>query len=214
VHVADAPDRALTLAELAAAPTIRNACRPASTSAGCRATRRFSAEYGFAAGAHLAVVEIDRALGSLRVRRIVAVDDAGTIVNPLLAEGQVVGAIAQGLGEALFEEVTHDEYGQPRVASFLDYALVTAVEMPPVTTAFISSPSPLHPLGIKGVAEGGACGAPAAIANAVADALAPLGVPPLDMPFTGEKLWRRAGALPRLRDEAGRVCLRRAAHAR
>ncbi len=188
----NAPGRALDLAELAAA-ALRSAARPAGlrSSADLRATRRSAAEYGFSTGAHLAVVEIDRALGArCAVRRIVAVDDAGTIVNPLLAEGQVVGAIAQGIGEALFEEVTHDEYGQPRVASFLDYALVTAAEMPPVTTAFISSPSPLHPLGIKGVAEGGACGAPAAIANAVADALAPLGAPPLDMPFTGEKLWR------------------------
>lgn len=190
IHVAPAPERALTLAELAAAAYDPQRVPPGFDLGGLHSYATFSAEYGASAGAYLAVVEIDRALGSLRVRRIVAVDDAGTIVNPLLAEGQVVGAIAQGIGEALFEEVTHDEYGQPRVASFLDYPLVTAVEMPPVTTAFISSPSPLHPLGIKGVAEGGACGAPAAIANAVADALAPLGVPPVDMPFTGEKLWR------------------------
>jgi carbon-monoxide dehydrogenase large subunit len=190
VAVRSAPDRALDLAELAAAAYDPQRVPPDFDLGGLSSYATFSAEYGYSTGAHLAVIEIDRALGAPRLLRFVAVDDAGTIVNPLLAEGQIVGGIAQGIGEALFEEVGHDEFGQPQVASFLDYPLVTAVEMPPVTTAFLSSPSPLHPLGIKGVAEGGACGAPAAIANAVADALAPLGAPALDMPFTGEKLWR------------------------
>jgi len=194
VFVANAPGRALDLAELAAAAYDPQRVPP-GFDLGLASYATFTAEYGYSTGAHLAVVEIDRALGKPRVLRMFAVDDAGTIVNPLLAEGQVIGGIAQGVGEALFEEVAHDEFGQPRVASFLDYPLVTAVEMPPVTTAFIASPSPLHPLGIKGVAEGGACGAPAAIANAVADALAPLGAGPVDMPFTGEKLWRALRAV-------------------
>jgi carbon-monoxide dehydrogenase large subunit len=197
IHVAADPARALTLAELAAA-AYDPARVPPGSDFGLAASGTFTAEYGASAGAHLAVVEIDRATGKPRVLRMVAVDDAGTIVNPLLAEGQVIGGIAQGLGEAFFEEAVYDEYGQPRTSSFLDYALVTAVEMPPVTAEFCETPSPIHPLGIKGVGEGGACGAPPALANAVADALAPLRIPPLDLPFTDEKLWRAlhgAGAL-------------------
>ena len=190
IFVRAAPERALDLAALAAAGYDPQRVPPGFDLGGLSSYATFSSENGFSTGAHLAVIEIDRALGAPRLLRFIAVDDGGTIVNPLLAEGQVVGGIAQGIGEALFEEVAHDEFGQPRVASFLDYPLVTAVEMPPVTTAFLSSPSPLHPLGIKGIGEGGACGAPAAIANAVADALAPLRVGPLDLPFTGENLWR------------------------
>jgi aerobic carbon-monoxide dehydrogenase large subunit len=189
IHIATEPSRGVTLAELVAA-SYDPARVPPGWDFGLAAGGTFSAEYGASAGAHLAVVEIDRGTGKTRILRIVAVDDAGTIVNPLLAEGQVIGGIAQGVGEALFEVVLHDEFGQPGTASFLDYALVTAVEMPPVTAEFCETPSPIHPLGIKGVGEGGACGAPAALANAVTDALAPLRVPPLDLPFTDVKVWR------------------------
>jgi aerobic carbon-monoxide dehydrogenase large subunit len=189
IHVAEDTERALTLVDLAAAANDPSRIPPGSE-LGLSALGHFAAEYGYSSGAHLAVVEIDRATGKTRVLSLAAVDDAGTVVNPLLAEGQVVGGIAQGIGEALFEEVEYDEAAQPRAASFLDYALVTAVEMPPVKNEFCPSPSPIHPLGIKGVGEGGACGPPPAIANAVADALSPLRVPPLDMPFTDEKVWR------------------------
>ena len=137
----------------------------------------------------MAVVEIERATGRPTIREIVAVDDAGTIINPLLAEGQVLGGIAQGIGEALYEEALFAADGQPLSVSFLNYHLPTAIEMPPVRTAFLETPSPMSPLGAKGVGEGGACGTPAAIANAVADALAPLGAPHVDFPYTEEKLW-------------------------
>jgi carbon-monoxide dehydrogenase large subunit len=141
----------------------------------------------FSSGAYAATVEIDRATGRLRVRQLVAVDDAGTIVNPLLAEGQVIGGAVQGLGQSLVEEMLYDEEGQPTSASFADYSLLTAAEQPPIATAFVESPSPHNPLGAKGIGEGGAIGTPAAVGNAVADAL---GGRHVDPPFTPEKLWR------------------------
>jgi aerobic carbon-monoxide dehydrogenase large subunit len=160
---------------------------------GLRASARFSSDLAFSSGAYGAVVEIERATGALRVLRLTAVDDAGTIVNPLLAEGQVVGGTAQGLGQCLVEEAVYDEEGNPTFASFVGYSLLTAAEMPPVVTAFVESPSPLNPLGAKGIGEGGAIGTPGAVANAVADALGGVRVDP---PFSEEKLWgalREAG---------------------
>jgi aerobic carbon-monoxide dehydrogenase large subunit len=161
---------------------------------GLRASARFESELVFSSGAYGAVVEIERATGSVRVVRLVAVDDAGTIVNPLLAEGQVIGGSAQGLGECLVEEAAYDEEGNPTFASFVGYSLLTAAEMPELVTEFVETPSPLNPLGAKGVGEGGAIGTPAAVANAVADAL---GGTRVDPPFSDDKLWhalREAGA--------------------
>jgi aerobic carbon-monoxide dehydrogenase large subunit len=161
---------------------------------GLRTSARFESDLVFSSGAYGAVIEIDRATGRLRVLRLVAVDDAGTIVNPLLAEGQVIGGTAQGLGECLVEEATYDEEGNPTFASFVGYSLLTATEMPEIVTEFVESRSPLNPLGAKGIGEGGAIGTPAAVANAVADALAGIRVDP---PFSEEKLWRalrKAGA--------------------
>jgi carbon-monoxide dehydrogenase large subunit len=154
---------------------------------GISASARFESDQVFSSGAYGAVVEIERSTGRLRVLRLVAVDDAGTIVNPLLAEGQVIGGSAQGLGQCLVEEAVYDEEGNPTFASFVGYSLLTAAEMPPLTTEFVESPSPLNPLGAKGIGEGGAIGTPAAVANAVADALGGVRVDP---PFTADKLWR------------------------
>jgi aerobic carbon-monoxide dehydrogenase large subunit len=154
---------------------------------GIRGSARFSSDLVFSSGAYGAVVEIERATGRLRVLRLAAVDDAGTIVNPLLAEGQVIGGTAQGLGQCLVEEAAYDEEGNPTFASFVGYSVLTAAEMPPVVTAFVESPSPLNPLGAKGIGEGGAIGTPGAVANAVAAAL---GGARVDPPFTEEKLWR------------------------
>jgi aerobic carbon-monoxide dehydrogenase large subunit len=159
----------------------------ASADASLRASARFSSDLVFSSGAYGAVVEIARATGRLRVLRLAAVDDAGKIVNPLLAEGQVVGGSAQGLGQCLVEEAAYDAEGNPTFASFVGYSLLTAAEMPPVTTAFVESPSPLNPLGAKGIGEAGAIGTPPAVANAVADALGGVRVDP---PFTEDKLWR------------------------
>jgi carbon-monoxide dehydrogenase large subunit len=147
---------------------------------------RFASEQVFASGAYIAVVEVTRATGAVRVRRLIAVDDAGRIVNPLLAEGQVIGGSVQGLGAVLSEEQTYDDDGRP-LTSLLDYTLLTAAEIPELSTAFVETPSPLNPLGVKGIGEGGAIGAPAAVANALANAL---GGRRLDPPFTAEKVWR------------------------
>ena len=173
--------RSLTLAEIAAEV------------GGLDAEVRFESEMVFGSGAYAAAVEIERTTGVLTVRRLAAVDDAGTIINPLLAEGQVYGGIVQGLGAVMMEEAVHDGDGQLRNASFAEYSLPGATEVPPIVTAFVESPSPNNPLGAKGIGEGGAIGTPAAIANAVADAL---GADAPDPPFTAEKLWRalrRAG---------------------
>ena len=144
----------------------------------------------FPSGAYAADVEIERETGEIRVRRIVAVDDAGRVVNPLLAHGQVLGATVQGLGQSLMEEVVHDEAGQPMATSFLQYAMPSTIEIPPIETEAIETRSPFNPLGAKGIGEGGAIGTPAAVANAVCQALAPLGIRHLDLPFTPEKVRR------------------------
>ena len=157
---------------------------------GLEAEARFESDLVFGSGAYAAVVEIEPDTGALRVRQLVAVDDAGSIVNPLLAEGQVVGGAVQGLGAVLTEEAVHDADGQPRNASFLEYSLLGAAEVPPIDSAFVQTPSPNNPLGAKGIGEGGAIGTPAAIANAVADALAGVSGLAPDPPFTSEKLWR------------------------
>ena len=157
------------------------------------ASVRFESALVFGSGAYAAIVEIDEETGELTVHRIAAVDDAGTIINPLLAEGQVVGGAIHGLGTVLTEEFAYDEHGQPLTASFVSYALLSAGEQPPIETAFVESPSPLNPLGAKGIGEAGTIGTPAAIANAVADALGGRWVDP---PFTPEKLWRALGPPP------------------
>ena len=145
---------------------------------------RFASDQVFASGAYIAVVEVVRATGQVRVRRVIAVDDGGRIVNPLLATGQVIGGAVQGLGAVLTEEQV---CRRPPLTSLSDYALLTAAEVPEFATAFVETPSPLNPLGLKGVGDGGAIGAPAAVANALTNAL---GGVRLDPPFTAEKVWQ------------------------
>jgi carbon-monoxide dehydrogenase large subunit len=151
-----------------------------------RARERFASANVFSSGAHAAQVAIDAGTGELTVLRLVAVDDSGTMINPLLVHGQVLGGVVQALGECLTEEAVYDEAGQPRSGSLLDYNLLTTAEIPPIITGEVQTPSPLNPLGAKGAGEGGAVGALPAIANAVRDAL---GGRPIDPPFTAEKLW-------------------------
>jgi aerobic carbon-monoxide dehydrogenase large subunit len=151
----------------------------------------------FPYGAYAVAIEIDPATGALSVERIVAVDDAGRLVNPLLAEGQVIGATVQGLGQALWEEMVHDEDGQPLTGNLTLYGIAGAPEVPPIESEFLQTPSPFNPLGAKGVGESGSIALPAALANAVADALGPLGVTHLDPPYTPEKLWRAIRHAPR-----------------
>lgn len=141
-------------------------------------------------GAVGCAVAIDPETGVLTVERLVWVDDAGTVVNPMLAEGQLLGGIAQGVGEAVLERIVYDADGQLLTGSFMDYGIPRAADMPPVTLARMETPSPANLLGARGIGEAGAIGAPAAIACAVMAALRPLGVKHLDMPYTPARLWQ------------------------
>lgn len=144
----------------------------------------------FPFGAHVAVVEVDPETGAVSLLRHVAVDDCGTIVNPLLAEGQVQGGIAQGIAQALFEEVVYDAEGTPRSATLLDYSVPTCNEMPPMLLGTTVTPTALNPLGAKGIGESGTIGSTPAVWNAVIDAVAHLGVRHIEMPLSPERVWR------------------------
>jgi aerobic carbon-monoxide dehydrogenase large subunit len=178
--------RAVTLAELAAAADDLGPLL-VGDAAGLRASARFESESVFSSGAYFAAVEIERSTGRLHVLRLAAVDDAGNVINPVLAHGQVIGGAVQGLGECLVEEAGWRPDGRPRFSSLMDYSLLTAAEIPPISTGEVSTPSPLNPLGAKGIGEGGAIGTLPAVANAVVDAL---GGAHVDPPFSDEKLWR------------------------
>ena len=141
-------------------------------------------------GAVGCAVAIDPETGVLTIERLVWVDDAGTVINPILAEGQLLGGIAQGVGEAVLERIVYDADGQLLTGSFMDYGIPRAADMPPVTLERMETPSPANLLGAKGIGEAGAIGAPAAIACAVMAALRPLGVKHLDMPYTPAHIWQ------------------------
>jgi carbon-monoxide dehydrogenase large subunit len=123
-------------------------------------------------------------------------DDAGTIINPLLVKGQVMGGYAQGIGEALLEELRYDDDGQLLTGSFTDYAMPRADDVPPLSIHTLATPSPNNILGAKGIGEAGTIGAPAAILNAAMNALRPLGVRDIQMPLTSEKIWRAISTAP------------------
>ena len=143
----------------------------------------------FPFGTHLAVVEIDPELGAVELVRFVAVDDAGTIINPLLAHGQVHGGIAQGVAQALIEEVLFDDDGNPLTTTFADYGIISAPELPLFEVLTMETPTPLNPLGAKGIGESGSIGATPAVQNAVVDALSHLGVRHVDIPCTAQRVW-------------------------
>ncbi|HUQ39067.1 MAG TPA: xanthine dehydrogenase family protein molybdopterin-binding subunit [Acidimicrobiales bacterium] len=144
----------------------------------------------FPFGAHVAVVEVDTETGKVTVLRMVAVDDAGTILNPLLAEGQVHGGLAQGVAQALMEEVVYDEDGNPTTSNLADYAFISAAELPSFETVSMETPTPRNELGAKGIGESGTIGSTPAVHNAVCDALRHLGISHVDMPATPERVWR------------------------
>jgi carbon-monoxide dehydrogenase large subunit len=149
----------------------------------------------FPFGAHVAVVEVDLETGHVRHLRHVAVDDCGRVVNPLLAEGQVHGGIAQGAAQALFEEVLYADDGNPLTTSLLDYSLPTIAEMPQVETVHQETPTPNNPLGAKGIGESGTIGSTPAVQSAVIDALSHLGIRHLDMPLTPDRVWTAIAAV-------------------
>jgi carbon-monoxide dehydrogenase large subunit len=144
----------------------------------------------FPFGAHLVVVELDTESGKAEVVRVVTVDDAGTIVNPLLAEGQRHGGIAQGVAQALLEEVLYDEDGNPQTSTLADYPFVSATELPSFELVDMVTTTPVNPIGAKGIGEAGTIGATPAVHNAVIDAVSHLGVRHIDMPTTPMKVWR------------------------
>jgi carbon-monoxide dehydrogenase large subunit len=136
------------------------------------------------------VTEVDRDTGQIVIRRYVAVDDCGKIINPLIVDGQVHGGVAQGLGQALWEEAVYGDNGQLITGELTDYALPKAHLMPWIESSHTETPSPVNPLGVKGVGEAGTIGCSPAVVNSVVDALAPLGVRHIDMPLTPEKIWQ------------------------
>jgi len=190
VAVRGAPDRGLALGEVAA---IASSPRPGSALPGGMDPGLEASGYvhvtqsTYSSGAHAAVVEVDVETGVVRVLRYVAVDDCGTMINPMVVEGQVHGGIAHGIGNALLEAVVYDATGQPTTGTLMDYALPRADDVPSLEVHHVVTPSPLNALGVKGAGEGGTLPAPAAIANAVADAL---GVDVTEMPLTREGVWR------------------------
>lgn len=157
---------------------------------GLAAWRDFvSPQATYSSGAHLAIVEVDQVTGDVEILTYVAVDDCGRVLNHYLTEAQIHGGLAQGIGQALYEEVMYDEGGQNLTSTLMDYALPTAAYIPQFVTDFVETPSSRNPLGVKGIGEAGTIGAPPAVVNAVLDALAPLGIKFVDMPLKPEKIW-------------------------
>jgi len=143
----------------------------------------------FPFGAHVAVVEVDRETGLVRLVRFVAVDDCGRVINPLLVEGQVHGGVASGVAQALIEEIVYDKDGNPQTSTFADYGIISAAELPSFELVTTETLTPLNPLGAKGIGESGTTGSPPAVANAVIDALAHLGIRHIDIPMTPINVW-------------------------
>ena len=148
------------------------------------------ADNTYAFGCHLAVVELDSATGETTLRRLIACDDAGTLINPLIAEGQVQGGIAQGAAQVLLEEMAYDADGNPLANNLVDYAAISAPDLPSFELVPMETPTPLNPLGAKGIGESGTVGAGPAILNAICDAVAHLGIDHVDMPATPQRIWR------------------------
>ncbi len=148
------------------------------------------ADNTYAFGCHVAVVEVDSATGETALRRLIACDDAGTLINPLIAEGQVQGGIAQGAAQVLLEEMAYDADGNPLANNLIDYPAISAPDLPSFELVPMETPTPLNPLGAKGIGESGTVGAGPAILNAICDAVAHLGIDHIDMPATPQRVWR------------------------
>jgi carbon-monoxide dehydrogenase large subunit len=186
--VAGVPDRSVTWRQVAAAAYSGRV--PPGTEPGLAETAFFDPKreaWGF--GTHIAMVRIDRDTGAPTVEKLVLVDDCGVIVNPMIVEGQIHGGLAQGLGEAFREHMLYGDDGQVLTGTLMGYAVPRASDMPPLILGETVTPNPFHPLGVKGVGEAATNGAPTAIANAVMDAVASLGIRHIDMPYTAPKLW-------------------------
>ena len=185
--VKGSPDRFKTIQEIAFAAYTNH---PAGMEAGLEAVDYYDPpNLTFPFGSYICVVDIDKGTGQVNVRRFVAVDDCGNIINPMIVDGQIHGGLTMGLAPSLYEEIIYDELGNNLAGTFMDYLLPTAVETPAWEIGKTITPSPHHPIGAKGVGESATVGAPPAIANAVVDALWHLGVRNIDIPITPQKVW-------------------------
>ena len=188
------PDRSVTVRQIARAAYSGAKQLPKGLEPGLEATRFYDPYYGTASNAtHAAMVEIDRATLEVKTLRYVVVEDCGRMVNPLIVDGQVHGGVAQGIGAALLEEIVYDDQGQLLSGTLMDYVVPSACEIPMMEVHHVETPSPVTLGGFRGMGEGGTIGAPAAIANAVADALAPLKIEIAELPVTPERLFRLIG---------------------
>jgi carbon-monoxide dehydrogenase large subunit len=185
------PERGKSIAEVALASyTAGDGELPVGMEPGLESTVFYDpVNFTFPFGAHICAVEVDRESGVVHIKRYVAVDDCGKQINPMIVEGQIHGGIAQGMGQALWEESVYDEQGNLLTGTLADYAIPSAVEMPPFETDFTVTASPHNPLGVKGIGEAGTIAAPQAVVNAVVDALSHLWVKHIDMPLRPDKVW-------------------------
>jgi carbon-monoxide dehydrogenase large subunit len=184
------PSRSKTIQEIALMANLAWSL-PAGMEGGLEATSFYDPpNFCYPFGAHVAIVEVDRQTGRVELKRYVAVDDCGPQINPMIVEGQVHGGVVQGVGQALWEGAVYDETGQLVTGSLLDYALPRADALPDIEVLSTVTPSPHHPLGVKGIGEAGTIASTAAVYNAVVDALQPFGVIGLTMPLTPERVWR------------------------
>ena len=185
--VKGAPEKSKTIQELVFASYTNH---PQGMEAGFEATHYYDPpNLTFPFGSYICIVDIDPETAAIKIRRFIAVDDCGTIINPMIVEGQIHGGLTQGLAPAMFEELIYDEDGNMLNGSLMDYLVPTAVESPKWETDKTITPSPHHPIGAKGVGESPTVGAPPAIANAIVDALSHLGVTHIDIPITPLKVW-------------------------
>jgi aerobic carbon-monoxide dehydrogenase large subunit len=193
-QVTGAPDRAKTIPEVAFSAWTAHAL-PAEVEPGLEATAVFDPpNFTFPSGAHICVVEVDPETGSTRIDRYVAVDDCGTVINPMIVDGQVMGGIAQGIAEALYEEALYDENGTLLTGNMSTYRIPSAAELPGYVLDREVTPSTTNHLGIKGIGEAGTIASPPAVMNAVADALRFVGVEFIDKPASAERVWRAVQA--------------------
>ena len=183
-HVAGSPQPWVGWAEIAAQASKAGEAPLAA------ASDFVQADNTYAFGCHVAVVEVDSATGETALRRLVACDDAGTLINPLIAEGQVQGGIAQGAAQVLLEEMAYDPDGNPLANNLIDYPAISAPDLPSFELVPMETPTPLNPLGAKGIGESGTVGAGPATLNAICDAVAHLGIDHIDMPATPQRIWR------------------------
>ena len=192
IAVRGAPGRAVTIAEVAElAHRPSGGTLPPDVDPGLEATQYYDPPPAtFSNGTHVAVVEVDPETGQIAIVRHVVVEDCGRIVNPMIVDGQTHGAVAQGIGNALHEHFAYDDSGQPLTTSFLDYIIPGTMEMPPIDIIHMETPPATSVTGFKGMAEGGTIGSTAAVANAVADALAPLGIEVRELPLTPDRVHR------------------------